>query len=340
VEVDGPRKKKVNLPQSPFPMGSEAYTLLEELWAAIEGGTFQSQEEVALYAAARYAVAPTAQRYSPGSVERFNQWLDEQYDFPDTAEEAVVGEEGDDDGPWMFAKAVSSGSGLPSLVEEVNRINQRASDKMGVDKAGLLHLRVEPEPVVRVHPVWYQIDPMGMRAAPDRYRIKVFEFEILGDPLKVAGWKLVGVISYLEDKTSVVTRAPGYEGEIPERFWDSSPNLCEHCQTKRKRKECFILYSEEENRFMQVGRSCLKDFLGVSGDTLAQRLDYIRKLYDKLGGGGGGSTTNPSGAAGLHSGPTFWNWSCGAPPSTASSDGSPPHRRGSVGGRGARPTTR
>ena len=287
MEVDGPRKKKVNLPQSPFPMGSEAYTLLEELWAAIEGGTFQSQEEVALYAAARYAVAPTAQRYSPGSVERFNQWLDEQYDFPDTAEEAVVGEEGDDDGPWMFAKAVSSGSGLPSLVEEVNRINQRASDKMGVDKAGLLHLRVEPEPVVRVHPVWYQIDPMGMRAAPDRYRIKVFEFEILGDPLKVAGWKLVGVISYLEDKTSVVTRAPGYEGEIPERFWDSSPNLCEHCQTKRKRKECFILYSEEENRFMQVGRSCLKDFLGVSGDTLAQRLDYIRKLYDKLGGGGG-----------------------------------------------------
>lgn len=54
--------------------------------------------------------------------------------------------------------------------------------------------------------------------------------------------------------------------EIPTKFRDSE-NYCEHCNSKRKRKELFILKNINTNEYKQVGKSCVKLYTnGVSAD--------------------------------------------------------------------------
>jgi hypothetical protein len=48
--------------------------------------------------------------------------------------------------------------------------------------------------------------------------------------------------------------------ELPERFRTLGP-VCEHCHLSRGRKETFIV-RHEDGRMVQVGRQCLRDFLG------------------------------------------------------------------------------
>lgn len=80
---------------------------------------------------------------------------------------------------------------------------------------------------------------------------------------KYAGWKLVGVVSPLkaDDGTilPIVTTVPGETVRTNGQARD--PLACDHCKVRRDRLESFIV-THDDGTEKQVGRSCLKDFLG------------------------------------------------------------------------------
>lgn len=98
------------------------------------------------------------------------------------------------------------------------------------------------------------------------------------DSLKMAGWRLIGVVAAdAVDQNGhvvpMVTNVPGetFDGTI------ADAQLCQHCNTRRYRTETFIL-RHDDGREMQVGRQCIRDFLGHDPAALLAGLDAFRSL--------------------------------------------------------------
>ena len=96
--------------------------------------------------------------------------------------------------------------------------------------------------------------------------------------LAMDGWRLVGVIAAdAEDKDGnvipMLTTVPGesYSGII------ADAGACDHCKARRYRTETFML-AHDSGLHRQVGRQCLRDFLGHDPAAILAGLDAFREL--------------------------------------------------------------
>ena len=92
----------------------------------------------------------------------------------------------------------------------------------------------------------------------------------------VNGWQFAATIDHTENGN--IVRKMLDTVEIPERYYYCEPT-CEHCKSKRHRKDTYIVYNEETKEFKQVGSSCLCDFTGGYSAELAA--SYIA-MFDEL----------------------------------------------------------
>ena len=101
-----------------------------------------------------------------------------------------------------------------------------------------------------------------------------FPVEVEGIAPKFDGWCFVGTLDYTENG-NIFRSVP--DKEIPEIFRNVKPK-CDHCKSKRSRKNTFIL-KHEGGTYMQVGRQCLRDFLGhQSPEQIAWRFQWLLDL--------------------------------------------------------------
>ena len=102
----------------------------------------------------------------------------------------------------------------------------------------------------------------------------IFNVDVIGVSPKFEGWSFVGTLDYTENG-NVFRCMPGKE--IPEKFRNVKP-VCDHCKTKRSRKDTFIL-AHDDGRHIQVGRQCLRDFLGhTSPERIAFLCQFLLEL--------------------------------------------------------------
>lgn len=80
--------------------------------------------------------------------------------------------------------------------------------------------------------------------------------EIEGESPSFAGWNFVASVESLDTGKNIFH---GDTAGIPSRFAFTG-HSCEHCNQNRKRNSSFILRNGEN--FMQVGSTCINDFLG------------------------------------------------------------------------------
>jgi hypothetical protein len=104
----------------------------------------------------------------------------------------------------------------------------------------------------------------------------------LSHPCERCGGKAQIVTGHL-DPLNVFHCVPGES--IPAQYRDCEP-WCEHCKTHRRRVDTVVV-QHEDGKFVQVGKQCLKDFLGHSDPkNLVSYLEYYRQLIG-LGEDGG-----------------------------------------------------
>lgn len=97
---------------------------------------------------------------------------------------------------------------------------------------------------------------------------------------KIDNYELVGIIEQ-SDNGNIVNAINNCE--VPKRFW-TTENYCEHCNSKRNRKNLFIIRNTETNEYKQLGKSCVKLYTnGIDAEHFAQILhcyDILKKYND------------------------------------------------------------
>lgn len=91
--------------------------------------------------------------------------------------------------------------------------------------------------------------------------IKVFTVTLKGSLPKLAGWTFLAKVerSPLEGSNFVLS-SPLYQEKLDPKY-RTSDMKCDHCNTIRDRKTCYIL-RHDDGREILVGSTCLADFLG------------------------------------------------------------------------------
>jgi len=109
--------------------------------------------------------------------------------------------------------------------------------------------------------------------------ITIYKVAIRGEGPKINGWKFVGTLDHYSLPGSVIVNT--VPGEcVPQEYYNSEA-ICDHCGKIRRRIETFIVEDEDEH-FKQVGRQCLKDFLGHDPKAVANHLTGLMRFLGEL----------------------------------------------------------
>jgi hypothetical protein len=193
-----------------------------------------------------------------------------------SAEPAVVDQEPvaiEPEGPrrWFL-----SAEELTATKVKLAKINKRA-EKRGF--TGRVDLTVECSATRSYSPA---------EGAPE-VTVHGFEVTISGKAPTYDGWRFVAAVDKAgspdeSQPAGVVLRyPPGVEQTINNA--DVRAGECDHCHKTRPRSTTFLLRHDETDELKQVGRSCLRDFLGSSTTPVFIDVHQVGEEIDKALGG-------------------------------------------------------
>ena len=126
----------------------------------------------------------------------------------------------------------------------------------------------------------------------DKRMIKWRTIRVWGDEPKLAGWTFIAKLEHDEKIGTCVKTLPGYE--LPELFRQADRFNCDHCHKHLWRRDTFVMRNEAGD-YKQVGRQCLRDFLGHENpEHAAAYAEYYLTIFSMaddareydFGGGG------------------------------------------------------
>lgn len=137
-------------------------------------------------------------------------------------------------------------SELKATEEKIAEINERAQKR---GWTGRLEVVVDGE-----------LDVFHTYEGGFQGSVHYYDVRILGEAPCYDGWTFLARLEW--EESGVVTHtAPGVEGIDRDSLVEGA---CDHCKTNRYRKHTFIV-RHEDGRQLQVGSTCIKDFLGWDG---------------------------------------------------------------------------
>jgi hypothetical protein len=167
---------------------------------------------------------------------------------------------------------------IARLEKAIAALNRKAR-RLGSDAITLVRLGT----VVRE--MWYTALDVEGRPYDRKGKFLLHTVRIEGTEPRLNGWGLAAVLEGTEAGT-LVKGVPGVE--LPARYQTADPKVCEHCGKRRARAFTYVL-RHEDGRFMQVGKSCLKDFLGgLDPHTIAAYAEGLNQLASGDWGSGRG----------------------------------------------------
>ena len=105
-------------------------------------------------------------------------------------------------------------------------------------------------------------------------------------------WRILGSINKnLEKDTYTMDSYSPKDHPIPIKYRDTDPCNCDHCGHNRKRNSTFIIENQKTDELMQVGSSCMDDF--VDNDTMemlllfSHSINVLRNFDPDMGVSGG-----------------------------------------------------
>lgn len=167
---------------------------------------------------------------------------------------------------------------IGELREKLAKLNKRAA-KLGTAPISLEVLSTET--VEEKIPGWTldNGEVMEWRTVAREYNT----VHVHGETPTLNGWQFVATLIHGENGT-VINRVPTFSEEVDlSQYRDSDPSQCDHCGLDRRRVDTFVVYNEETGAIQQVGRQCLKDFLGYNDPiAIAKQLERIREFLGSM----------------------------------------------------------
>lgn len=95
---------------------------------------------------------------------------------------------------------------------------------------------------------------------------------------KIEGYEFVAACDWSEEAQENIVRTAGADIEVPLIY--KTRTECDHCRVHRFRKHTIIL--RKRDQYIQVGKSCVKDYLGVDLGSYAFYLSLFETLEDYI----------------------------------------------------------
>lgn len=149
---------------------------------------------------------------------------------------------------------------LGKVEDKVAAVNRKAI-KLGVEGFKLSIVRRFDKPSTQHHGVTYPY----------------LEVEVIGPKVEIpGGWVLDGKVDF-EEGLTIVSARPGIELPVTYRNADTH---CDHCNTDRPRNSIYVF--SLDGKYKQVGRSCLKDFIGYDPARVLWAAREFSGIFDEL----------------------------------------------------------
>jgi hypothetical protein len=159
---------------------------------------------------------------------------------------------------------------LATTLAKIEKINDRAA-KRGL--SGRLDLDVTEVEVKTKDDLGFEVVEI------------LYDVFFTGEAPKHNGWTFLATLDWDENAGLIVRTAPGVHSVDREAVREG---VCDHCKKIRTRRETFLVKNEETGEEKQIGRSCIKDFLGwdttVAWPTSPADDDEEKEFYG-MGGG-------------------------------------------------------
>jgi len=116
------------------------------------------------------------------------------------------------------------------------------------------------------------------RAAASSKNPRYYTFltvEVVGPQPKIAGWKFLAKLEHTSEGTMIQKLS---DEPVPVQYREARCPACDHCNLNRIRRDTYVV-KHESGETKQVGRSCLKDFMGhQSPENIAALCSYLEDL--------------------------------------------------------------
>lgn len=104
---------------------------------------------------------------------------------------------------------------------------------------------------------------------------EVVDIDVEGQ-FKIEDYEFVASLEWNEETQSNIIKKDPETEDIPKEFRNRT--ACDHCRVDRFRKYTVLLKNTKTNQYVQVGKSCVKDYLGVDATDYA----YYISLWTNL----------------------------------------------------------
>ena len=169
----------------------------------------------------------------------------------------------------MFEYTKVEEYGVNTLKDKVKKLNRRAK-KIGVD-----------ELTINVSEPYFIVDPDYPEYNPIKTYIEVYDVEIVGELPQYEDWVFLATVEGYPNGQNILYKNPLFievHGDIDIDHYRNEKSYCDHCKTRRYRKNTYLIYHVKTKEIKQVGSTCIKDFLGHNIPTFG----FYGKLLKEL----------------------------------------------------------
>lgn len=125
-----------------------------------------------------------------------------------------------------------------------------------------------------------RIDELGH---PCKVRINYTSIDVAGQAPKVGDYEFMARVE-IGENGNLVDTLPGVD-DLEEKFRHTD-SYCDHCHTRRRRKDVYVVRNRENGEQVQVGRTCLRDFMGIDDPAkIVRRFQFWAQVKEEFEGG-------------------------------------------------------
>lgn len=132
----------------------------------------------------------------------------------------------------------------------------------------------------------YTIGDKYVRELKDGKKVYVVDVSVEGK-YQIDGYEFIASLEWDSDAHTNIIKTASSDVEVPKAFY--SRVKCDHCGTDRVRKYTVLLRNTATGEYIQVGKSCVKDYLGVDAEHWASYLsiwdsidEYLESLENEV----------------------------------------------------------
>lgn len=107
--------------------------------------------------------------------------------------------------------------------------------------------------------------------------IKAVNYKFDMEQLKIGDYQVVAIIDHNTGIEENLVYPINNFDSLPNKYYKTDC-YCEHCKTKRKRNKTAVLLNNDDNSFIQLGLTCIREYTGIDATDVIKWYDEMSSI--------------------------------------------------------------